>query len=170
MINIDKGFVHKIEDVEYVEGIFDICRLASQNSWKLIVATNQSGIARGLFSPEDFEKVMAHIRSEFARRGCPLTDVYHCPYYEGGLAPWNIKSEDRKPGPGMILKAAARHGLDLKSCALLGDRDSDIEAGKNAGIIHNFRIDRPGDVIKLREILEGGGGSSGPAAYAKEAL
>lgn len=154
VINIDKGYVHKIEDCEFVEGIFEICRLAAQNSYLLIVATNQSGIARGLYSEKDFHLLMDFIRMEFAKQGCPLDAVYYCPYLEEGLPPWNIKSPDRKPEPGMIFKAARKYGLSLEKCIMLGDKESDMQAGRKAGIIHNFRMDLPCDRQKLLEILQ----------------
>lgn len=154
VINKDKGYVHKIEDCEFVDGIFEICRLALQNSYLLIVVTNQAGIARGFYSENDFHILMSFIRDEFVQQGCPLTDVYYCPYLEDGLTPWNIKSPDRKPEPGMILKAARKYGLDLEKCIMLGDRESDMQAGRNAGIVHNFRMDQPGDRQKLLELLE----------------
>lgn len=153
VINKDTGYLHKIEECEFMEGIFDICRTARQNSWLLIVATNQSGIARGYFTEADFHKLMEHIKSEFVRQNCPLTDVFYCPSLEGGLPPWNVKSPDRKPGPGMFLKAAAKYDLDLPRCANLGDQERDMQAGENAGIHNNFRMDIPEDRRKLLEFL-----------------
>lgn len=153
VINIDKGYVYKIEDCEFVEGIFDICRLAKKNDFILIVVTNQAGIGRGYYTEEDFLNFMDFIKMEFIKQGCPLDDVYYCPYYEDGLPPWNIKSFDRKPAPGMLLKAAAQHELDLEQCLMLGDRESDMEAGRNAGIPCNFRMDSPEDRAQLIRAL-----------------
>lgn len=166
VINKDKGYVHKIADCEFVDGIFDICRLARQNSYLLIVVTNQAGIARGLYSEKDFQILMEHIRAEFTKQDCPLTDVYYCPYLEEGLPPWNIKSADRKPEPGMILKAARKYGLELENCIMLGDRESDMQAGKNAGIRHNYRMDLPDERNRLIEFLK----KSAPDAGSKSHL
>lgn len=154
VINKDKGYVHKIEDCEFIDGIFEICRLAQKNSYLTIVVTNQAGIARGFYSEKDFQILMEHIRAEFIRQDCPLTDVFYCPYLEDGLPPWNVKSPDRKPAPGMILKAAHKYGLDLQKCIMLGDRESDMQAGQNAGIIHNFRMDWPEDRQRLLKLLQ----------------
>lgn len=154
VINIDKGYVHKIEDCEFVEGIFDICRLAHKKSYLLIVVTNQAGIARGYYGEEDFHTLMDYIKAEFVKEGCPLTDVFYCPYLEEGLPPWNIKSPDRKPEPGMLLKAAKKYRLDLKNCIMLGDQDSDMQAGAKAGVPHNFRMDRMEDRQRLLEFLK----------------
>lgn len=153
VINKDTGYLYKIGDCEFVDGIFDICRKASQNSWLLIVATNQSGIARGYFTEADFHKLMDYIKSEFVRQHCPLTDVFYCPCLEDGLPPWNMKSPDRKPGPGMFLKAAAKYDLDLARCANLGDQERDMQAGENAGIRNNFRMDIPEERKRLLEFL-----------------
>lgn len=153
VINIDKGYVHKIEDCEFVNGIFDICRLAREKGYLLIVVTNQSGIARGFYTEKDFLTLMEYIGSEFKKQGCPLDEIFYCPYHEDGKAPWNIKSPDRKPGPGMLYRAANKFSLDLRKCLMLGDQESDIMAGKNAGIIHSFRMDLPDDRERLLKFL-----------------
>lgn len=154
VINKDIGYLHKIEDCEFVEGIFDICKLAVENSYLLIVVTNQSGIARGFYTEDDFLRLMDYIGGEFRRQGCPLTDVFYCPFHPDGNVPWKLKSVDRKPAPGMLLKAAEKYNLDLEECIMLGDKDSDIEAGRNAGLLFNFRMDKDEDIEKLYEVLQ----------------
>lgn len=140
VINIDKGYVHKISDCEFMDGIFDLCRAARDKGYLLIVITNQAGIARGYYTEDDFQTLMAWMREEFRRQGCPLDDVYHCPFHENGLGEYRRASPDRKPEPGMILKAAAHHGLDLSRSILIGDKDSDIEAGERAGVGRNILV------------------------------
>lgn len=149
VINMDKGFVHKIEDCEFVPGIFDICLKAKQNDFLLIVVTNQSGIARGYYTEEDFHKLMDYIRGEFAIRGCPLDDVFYCPFHPEGLHPYKCDSPDRKPAPGMILKASDKYNIDLSRSAMLGDKNSDIVAGKEAGVKYNILVNAPDAMAKL---------------------
>lgn len=134
VINVDKHYVYKIEDCEFIEEIFDICRAAKKSGYKLIVVTNQAGIAKGYFTEEDFHQFMDHVKAEFVRQECPLDDIFYCPYHIDGFGKYKKDSEDRKPNPGMILKAAQKHNIDLKQSILIGDKESDIEAGKNAGI------------------------------------
>lgn len=134
VINVDKNYVHRVEDCEFVDGIFELCRKAKGMGYKLIVVTNQAGIAKGYFTERDYATFMNYVRGEFEKRGCPLDDAFYCPYHKDGLGEYRKDSEDRKPRPGMILKAAARHGVDLRSSVLVGDKESDVEAGRRAGV------------------------------------
>lgn len=134
VINVDKHYVYKIEDCEFIDGIFDLCRTAKKKGYKLIVITNQAGIAKGYFTEDDFHVFMEYVRSEFIRQGCPLDDVFYCPYHIDGIGKYRKDSWDRKPNPGMLLKAAEKHQIDLSQSVLIGDRQSDIEAGKKAGV------------------------------------
>ncbi len=140
MINVDKHYVYKIEDCEFIEEIFDICRAAKKSGYKLIVVTNQAGIAKGYFTEKDFHQFMDHVKAEFVRQGCPLDDIFYCPYHIDGFGKYKKDSEDRKPNPGMILKAAQKHNIDLKQSILIGDKESDIQAGKNAKVKYNILI------------------------------
>lgn len=134
VINVDKNYVYRIEDCEFVDGIFELCCKAKEMGYKLIVVTNQAGIAKGYFTERDYATFMDYVRGEFEKRGCPLDDVYYCPFHEDGIGEYRKDSEDRKPNPGMILKAAARHGVALRSSILIGDKESDVEAGRRAGV------------------------------------
>ncbi|MDE5831698.1 MAG: HAD family hydrolase [Desulfovibrio sp.] len=141
VINVDYGYVYKIEDCVFIDGIFDLCRAAKELGYKLIIATNQAGIAKGYYTETDFLKFMDHIRKEFIAQDCPLDDIFYCPYHKDGTPPWREDSPDRKPAPGMLKKAAEKHNLDLARSALVGDRESDILAGINAGVGLNILID-----------------------------
>lgn len=138
VINVEKNYVHKIEDCEFIDGIFDLCREAKARGCKVIVVTNQAGIAKGYYTEDDYFTLMDYIKGEFERQGCPLDDVYYCPFHEDGIGEYRKQSEDRKPNPGMLLKAAAKHDIDLKSSILVGDKKSDIEAGRRAGVKRLF--------------------------------
>ena len=83
---------------------------------------------------------MDHVKAEFVRQGCPLDDIFYCPYHIDGFGKYKKDSEDRKPNPGMILKAAKKHNIDLKQSILIGDKESDIQAGKNAGIHVSLKL------------------------------
>ena len=135
VINVDHGYVHRPDQVQFVDGIFDLVRAARGLMLEVVVVTNQSGIARGYFSQADFETITRWLHERFAAAGAPLTATYHCPYHPTeGIGDWRRESVDRKPGPGMLLRAAHEHGLDLAASWILGDRQSDIEAGRSAGV------------------------------------
>jgi D-glycero-D-manno-heptose 1,7-bisphosphate phosphatase len=135
VINHEIGYLHRPEDVRFVDGIFSLCRTAQALGYALVVVTNQSGIARGLYTTADFEALMHWMSLQFAQEGIALTAVYHCPYHPThGVGEYQRESEDRKPAPGMILRAARDHNLDLAKSLLVGDRCSDIAAANAAGL------------------------------------
>ncbi|TQR60786.1 hypothetical protein DMC01_04015 [Campylobacter troglodytis] len=126
VINVDKSYVYKIEDFEFKEGIFELCKLFLSKDYALFVITNQSGIARGFYSEKDFENLSKFMLDEFAKKGIEFKKVYHCPHLED--------CECRKPKPGMILRAQAEFNVDLSQSVLIGDNVTDMKAGLNAGI------------------------------------
>lgn len=134
VINIDKGYVHKIEDFEFVEGIFDLCTYFQGQGYLLIVVTNQSGIGRGYYTEADFRLLTDWMMAQFKNRGILISKVYHCPDHPAITGP----SSRRKPNPGMLLEAAEEFDLDLSASILIGDKPSDVEAAERAGIQHRF--------------------------------
>lgn len=135
VINVEKDYVHRIEDFEFVEGIFALGREAVARGYAPVVVTNQSGIGRGYYSEADFQALTAWMKEEFAREGVAVAAVYHCPYHpESGVGEYRVDSFDRKPNPGMILRAARDLDLDLASSMLVGDRVSDMQAAAAAGV------------------------------------
>lgn len=141
VINIDHGYVHKAEEVTFVPGIFELCRAAVGRGYRLVIVTNQAGIGRGYYTEADFAALMDWMRARFAAEGAPLTAVYHCPYHpEHGVGEYRRESDWRKPGPGMLLAAAAEHGIDLESSILIGDSETDVMAAQAAGVPHRWLL------------------------------
>jgi D-glycero-D-manno-heptose 1,7-bisphosphate phosphatase len=141
VINHELGFLSRPDEVVWVDGIFELCRAARAAGYRLVVVTNQSGIARGLYTEADFQALMDWMRAEFAARGVPLDAVYHCPYHpEHGLGDYKREHEDRKPSPGMLLRAARDLDLDLAESVLIGDRCSDVAAAQAAGLRRVFLL------------------------------
>jgi D-glycero-D-manno-heptose 1,7-bisphosphate phosphatase len=141
VINHEVGYLHAIEDVRWVEGIFELCRMAVGLGYTLVVVTNQAGIARGFYTEAQFEALMQWMRGEFVREGVALDAVYFCPYHpEHGVGEYRREHEDRKPGPGMLLRAAKDLGLDLGQSVMVGDRCSDIGAANAAGLRQAFLL------------------------------
>ena len=116
-------------------GIFDLLRAAKALDLAPVVITNQSGIARGLYSEADYQALTAWMLDELAAKGTPLAAVYHCPWHpEATVAAYRGDHPWRKPNPGMIFAGADDLGLDLSRSILIGDRWLDIAAGQAAGI------------------------------------
>lgn len=141
VINHEIGYLHRPEDVRWVEGIFRLCRKARSLGYRLVVVTNQSGIGRGLYTTEEFQALMGWMGAEFRVEGAPLDAVYHCPYHPThGVGEWRQEHEDRKPGPGMLLRAARDLDLDLSRSWMVGDRCSDVSAANAAGLRGAFLL------------------------------
>jgi D-glycero-D-manno-heptose 1,7-bisphosphate phosphatase len=141
VINVEKHYVHRIEDFEFIDGIFELCRLGQELGFRLIVITNQAGIARGYYSVTDYERLTAWMLERFSAHDIRIDRVFHCPYHPtAGIGEYRKDSFDRKPNPGMILQAEKAFQLDLPGSVLIGDKDSDIEAGRAAGVGHNILL------------------------------
>jgi D-glycero-D-manno-heptose 1,7-bisphosphate phosphatase len=135
VVNLEKHYVHRVEDFEFVDGIFELCRRAREQGYLLIVITNQSGIARGYYGEDDFQALTAWMKAQFGRRGIDVAAVYYCPFHpEAAIGRYRADSFDRKPNPGMILRAARDFDLDLPQCILVGDRAGDMQAAAAAGV------------------------------------
>ena len=105
-----------------------------ETGYTLVIITNQSGVARGYFTEAELQAFHEALRSWIAERGVRVAGVYYCPHYpEGKLPEYSFVCECRKPAPGMILRAAEELGLDLPRSWMVGDRDCDTAAGRNAG-------------------------------------
>jgi D-glycero-D-manno-heptose 1,7-bisphosphate phosphatase len=149
VINVDSGYVHTLEAFHFIEGIFDLCREARRLGYLVIVATNQAGIARGFYSESDFARLTTWMMGRFVREDCPLSAVYYCPFHpESGLGPYRVDSFDRKPKPGMLLRARNEFGIDMRRSVLVGDKDADLVAGRSAGVgtnvLYSARPDQGG--------------------------
>ena len=141
VVNHEVGYLHRAADLAFIDGIFSLCRTAQSLGYRLVIVTNQAGIARGLYTTADFENLMDLIRDRFELEQIRLDAVYHCPYHpEGIVAPYNCDHPDRKPSPGMILRAAGDLALDLPRSILIGDRCSDIAAANAAHLRQAFLL------------------------------
>ncbi|WP_445146025.1 D-glycero-alpha-D-manno-heptose-1,7-bisphosphate 7-phosphatase [Dyella sp. Tek66A03] len=142
VINVDHGYVYAADNTDWVPGIFDLCVMARDAGFGLIVVTNQSGIARGYYSEGEFLEYTRWVHAQFEERGVPLLATYYCPHHpEAGLGEWKKDCDCRKPKPGMILAAADDFDLRLGSCVLVGDKASDLQAADAAGIGASFMVD-----------------------------
>jgi D-glycero-D-manno-heptose 1,7-bisphosphate phosphatase len=140
VINVDKVHVYRKEDFKFNDGIFDLCRKYSDKGYIILVITNQAGIAKGIYTEGDFMKLTLWMTEQFRNRGIIISKVYHCPHHPDINGPCQC----RKPAPGMILQGVKEFNLDISECVLIGDKDSDLEAGRRAGIpesnLHKFTL------------------------------
>ncbi|MEK7736323.1 MAG: HAD family hydrolase, partial [Pseudomonadota bacterium] len=129
------AYVSRIEDFVFIEGIFNLCRTALSHGYLLIVVTNQAGIARGYYTEEDFLRLTDWMCRRFEQERAPITEVFYCPYHpEHGKGAYLAESFDRKPNPGMLLRAAEKYAISLAESIMIGDKESDMEAAMRAGV------------------------------------
>lgn len=141
VVNIEKNYVYRIEDFEFIPEIFEIARSYSEQGFLIFVITNQAGIARNFYTAEDVQILHTWMVEQFRQRGIKISEVYFCPHHPD----YTGDCRCRKPNPGMILDAIAKYDIDPAESVLIGDKKSDIDAGLNAGIGKNIYIQ---DLIK----------------------
>lgn len=145
VINVDHGYVHRAEQTEFLPGIFELVARARAAGYAVVVVTNQAGIGRGYYSEADFLAYTAWMQREFERRGAAIDGVYFCPDHpEFGIGKYRRDSPMRKPNPGMLQLAARELQLDLAQSLIIGDSETDIQAGRRAGLGRTVRFQAEG--------------------------
>ncbi len=130
----DPGFLSHPEQVNLLDGAAEALVELRAMGYKLVVVSNQSGVARGILSESDLEEIHDRLRQLLAEKGAYLDQIYYCPYHpDGVVSKYRKESEWRKPNPGMLLAAADEMGIDLSQSWSIGDSSRDVEAGLRAG-------------------------------------
>ena len=156
MINVDHGYTVAIKDFEFVPGALEACRLLEDAGYALVVVTNQSGIGRGLYTRQEFSKLTDWMRAQFAAAGAPLAGVYFCPHHPTEAEGEYLRACDcRKPAPGMLLDAARELNLDLSRSLMFGDRATDLEAARAAGVPHRILLGTNGSTAPATDLPPG---------------
>ena len=133
-INAEKRYVHRIEDFEFLPGAVEAIRLLNRKGYKVIVVTNQAGVARGYYAEEDVEKLHEWLIEELRRHDASVDGIYYCPHHEQhGLGEYKTECSCRKPKPGMIQAGIRDFTVDPALSFTIGDKESDLAAGKRAG-------------------------------------
>ena len=140
-INVDHGYVHEIDNFEFIDGVIDALRQLKEMGYALVVVTNQSGIARGKFTEAQFETLTEWMDWSLADRDVDLDGIYYCPHHPTeGEAPYRQVCDCRKPAPGMLLDAAKELDIDLVNSYMVGDKGADMQAAKAAGVTHKILV------------------------------
>ena len=142
VINVDHGYVSTWEQFEFLPGASEALRELQDAGYLLIVVSNQSGIGRGYYSETDLhtlnQAIAEHLDSTL---GVTLSGFYHCPHHPTEAeGEFRQQCDCRKPAPGMIQQAVLDHGIDVETSLLVGDKDSDMEAGRAAGVARLFKV------------------------------
>jgi D-glycero-D-manno-heptose 1,7-bisphosphate phosphatase len=129
------GYLKMIEDLRFTYKATDALRTFHDLGYLNIVITNQSAVARGMLSLKALRKIHVKLKALAMEENARIDDIFFCPHLaEGRVAPYNIECDCRKPKPGMIQQAVEKHHLDLTQCLLVGDKASDLELARNAGV------------------------------------
>jgi D-glycero-D-manno-heptose 1,7-bisphosphate phosphatase len=136
VLNVDQGYVHRWEDFRWMPGAREAVAAANRADWLVIVVTNQSGVGRGYYTEADMHALHARMAEELAEVGGHLDAVYFCPQHPDAAQDCYRHPDppDRKPNPGMLLRALADLPIDRERSLLVGDKASDMEAARRAGI------------------------------------
>ncbi len=134
VINVEKNYLYKIEDFEFIEGVFETLLHLQSLEYKLFIITNQSGIGRGYYTIDDFNLLTNWMKKEFENSNIKISQVELCPHGpDDGCT-------CRKPKIGMIENILKNHNIDLKKSWLIGDKSSDIKCANNANIKNTIQV------------------------------
>ena len=135
VINRETGYVFQIDEFQMLPGAVDGLQRLQDAGYLLVLVTNQAGIARGFYTQKHFERLSEHLENLLRAEGISFAGIYHCPHHpDGAVERYRVVCNCRKPAPGMLLRAAEELELDLAASVIVGDKRSDIEAGRAAGV------------------------------------
>ena len=140
VINIDYGYVHKLEDFIFCEGIFEGLKALIDLNFILIIITNQSGIARGLFTEEEYQRITNFMLSKFKEKNVKITKIYHCPHHPLYSEKKFFDCKCRKPKAGLFFQAAKEYNIEMDKSIAIGDSERDLIAARTAGIKKRYLI------------------------------
>jgi D-glycero-D-manno-heptose 1,7-bisphosphate phosphatase len=146
VVNVEKDYLYRVEDFEFIDGIFELCMHYANLGYLIFIVTNQSGIARKFYTESDFNNLTAWMIKEFKNHGIVISKVYFCPHHP------EISGECscRKPHSGMLLDAQKEFDVDLCHSLIVGDKERDIEAGLNAGLLESYFFDEKNEIISSK--------------------
>ena len=134
VINKEVGYLHKIIDFRFIDGVFNACEHFQSLGYKLVIVTNQSGIGRGYYQEEEFHKLTQWMLLEFHNQDIDILDVFHCPHIP------ELFCKCRKPQPGMLIDARDKYNINMSQSWMIGDKESDVDAAISAGISNTILV------------------------------
>ena len=135
VLNVDKDYLHTIEDFEWIDGAKESIVFLTKNNYTVFVVTNQSGIARGFYTVDDMNKLHQYMAAEIKQAGGNIEKFYFCPHLpDGKIKEFAIECDCRKPKPGLLLQALREYAIDKENSFLIGDKPRDVESAAAAGI------------------------------------
>lgn len=134
-MNVDRGYVHEIDNFQFIDGAIEAMRELKKMGFALVMVTNQSGIARGIFTEDTFMQLTEWMDWSLADREVDLDGIYYCPHHpEAVVEEYRQTCDCRKPQPGMLLSAQKELHIDMAASYMVGDKIDDMLAGKAAGV------------------------------------
>ena len=140
VVNKEVRYLYKLSDFEFIDGIFDACLYFQKLGYEIVIVTNQSGITRGYYNENDYQKLTEWMLGQFNDNGINILDTFYCPH--GPESTCNC----RKPKPGMLIEAKYKYDISMKDSWMIGDKETDIEAANLAGITNTILV-RSGHLI-----------------------
>ena len=135
VLNVDRGYVYRAEDFVWVKGAKRAVKVLNDLGYFVFIVTNQAGIARGYYGPNDVERLHDWINAELGKVGAHVDGFYYCPHHpDAGAGPYTRACDCRKPAPGMLLQAIAEWPVDRARSFMVGNHDIDMEAARRAGL------------------------------------
>ena len=148
VINHEVGYLHRVEDFLFIDGVFESCLYFQSLGYNIIVITNQSGISRGYYDVNQFQQVNDFMLEQFKAHGINILDVFFCPH----------GPEDacvcRKPNPGMFNSAKQKYDINMACSWMIGDKEADVKAANNAGINHTILVRSGHDIDETESNAE----------------
>lgn len=155
-LNVDKDYLYRIEDFEWLEDAPEAIRWANRQGLLVIVVTNQSGVARGYFTEEDVRRLHEWMNEELARFGAHIDAFYYCPHLpDGSVSAYAKECDCRKPKPGLIERACDDFHIDKEASLMIGDKPRDIECAEKAGVRGALYTDGSLLAVLKRELDDG---------------
>jgi rfaE bifunctional protein nucleotidyltransferase chain/domain len=142
VINKDKAYVHLWENFEILPGAIEGMLILQNAGYVLVIITNQSGLARGYYTENEYQSLTNTLRLHLSEQGVKVAGIFHCPHHpDGRVHSLALVCNCRKPKPGLLIKAANELGIDMPSSILIGDKQTDIDAARAAGVGRAYSVD-----------------------------
>lgn len=146
-INVEVNYLFRPQDFRFIPGCVEAIKTFHELDYKVIVVTNQAGVARGYYTERDVNILHEYVDRLLNAQGTWVDAYYYCPHHEEGIIPaYSVGCKCRKPKTGMIERAAKDFNLDLSASMIVGDKEIDVLTGKNASIGHKILV-RSGHII-----------------------